>query len=229
MITECRLPFCLFKSNPKFFTDYFAIMMHISASTAPIRMKQKPLYSKLNAESDKYYYNSLCKSLENPPESLSLSLSTVLFRRGLLPDHRFRFLQGKFGVCLQLLGQGKILYADHQSVAQHFLLQPAVFTKIDQFIEFGNVLLSGLALSLRPAVKLGPFKNNVPSYFKVRVELSHYGVVPVPVAIFFFGPSSHVTSPSFNEYSYCTCAVRLKREDLAGNTRLHEWSSSHQS
>ena len=45
-------------------------MMHISASTAPIRAKQKPLYSKLNAESDKYYYNSLCKSLENPPESL---------------------------------------------------------------------------------------------------------------------------------------------------------------
>ena len=49
-------------------------MMHISASTAPIRVKQKPLYSKLNAESDKYYYNSLCKSLENPPESLSMEL-----------------------------------------------------------------------------------------------------------------------------------------------------------
>ena len=45
-------------------------MMHISASTAPIRVKQNPLYSTYNAESDKYYYNSLCKSLENPPESL---------------------------------------------------------------------------------------------------------------------------------------------------------------
>ena len=45
-------------------------MMHISASTAPIRMKQKPLYSKLNDEFDKYYYNSLCKSLKNTPESL---------------------------------------------------------------------------------------------------------------------------------------------------------------
>ena len=48
----------------------FTMMLHISASTAPIRVKQKPLYSKLNAESDKYYYNSLSKSLENPPESL---------------------------------------------------------------------------------------------------------------------------------------------------------------
>ena len=46
-------------------------MTHISASAAPIRVKQKPLYSKLNVESDKYYYNSLCKSLENSPESLS--------------------------------------------------------------------------------------------------------------------------------------------------------------
>ena len=46
-------------------------MMHISASTAPIRVKQKPLDSKLNAESDKHYNNSLCKSLENSPESLA--------------------------------------------------------------------------------------------------------------------------------------------------------------
>ena len=45
-------------------------MMHISASTAPIRVKQKPLYSQLNAECDKHYYNSLFKYLENPPESL---------------------------------------------------------------------------------------------------------------------------------------------------------------
>ena len=43
--------------------------MHISASTALIRVKQKLLYSKLNAECDKYYYNNLCKSLENSPES----------------------------------------------------------------------------------------------------------------------------------------------------------------
>ena len=46
--------------------------MHISASTAPIRVKQKPLYSQLNAECDKHYYNSLFKYLENPPESLPL-------------------------------------------------------------------------------------------------------------------------------------------------------------
>ena len=44
--------------------------MHISASTAPIRVKQKPLYSQLNAECDKHYYNNLFKYLENPPESL---------------------------------------------------------------------------------------------------------------------------------------------------------------
>ena len=44
--------------------------MHISASTAPIRMKQKPLYSQLNAERYKHYYNSLFKRLENSPESL---------------------------------------------------------------------------------------------------------------------------------------------------------------
>ena len=36
--------------------------------------------------------------------------------------------EGKFGVCMQLLGQSKILYADHQFVAQHFVLQPVVFT-----------------------------------------------------------------------------------------------------
>ena len=55
-----------------------------------------------------------------------------------------------------------------------------------------------------------------------QVTLSRGGVASPagPAAIFFFGPSSHVTSPSFNEYSYCTCAVRLKHEDLAGNTRL---------
>ena len=46
-------------------------MMHISASTAPIRVKQKPLYSQLNAEYDKHYYNNLFKYLKNPPESLS--------------------------------------------------------------------------------------------------------------------------------------------------------------
>ena len=51
-------------------------MMHISASTALIRMKQKSLYSKLNAESDKYYYNSLCKSLESSPESLFAVVKT---------------------------------------------------------------------------------------------------------------------------------------------------------
>ena len=45
-------------------------MMHISASTAPIRIEQKPLYSQLNAECDKRYNNSLFKYLENPPESL---------------------------------------------------------------------------------------------------------------------------------------------------------------
>jgi len=44
--------------------------MHISASTAPIRMKQKPLYSQLNAERYKHYYNSLFKRLENSPETL---------------------------------------------------------------------------------------------------------------------------------------------------------------
>ena len=65
-----NVPFRLFKSEPKFCADHLAIMKHISASTALIRMKQKPLYSKLNAESDKYYYNSLCKSFGNPPESL---------------------------------------------------------------------------------------------------------------------------------------------------------------
>ena len=46
-------------------------MMHISASTAPIRVKQKPLYPQLNAECDKHYYNSLFKRLGNPPESLN--------------------------------------------------------------------------------------------------------------------------------------------------------------
>ena len=55
-------------------------MMHISASAAPIRVKQKPLYSKLSAESDKYYYESLCKSLENSPESLV----GVLYRKFVL-------------------------------------------------------------------------------------------------------------------------------------------------
>ena len=45
-------------------------MMHISASTAPIRVKQKPLHSQLNAECDKHCYNNLFKYLENPPESL---------------------------------------------------------------------------------------------------------------------------------------------------------------
>ena len=49
-------------------------MMHISVSTAPIRVKQKPLYSKFNTESGKYYYNSLCKSLENSPESLPMNV-----------------------------------------------------------------------------------------------------------------------------------------------------------
>ena len=47
-------------------------MMHISASTAPIRVKQKPLYSQLNAEYDKHYYNNLFKYLKNPPESLPM-------------------------------------------------------------------------------------------------------------------------------------------------------------
>ena len=105
----------------------------------------------------------------------------MLFSGCFLPDHRFRFLQGKFRVCLQLLGQGKVLYADYQSVTQHFLLQLAVLTKFDQLVEFRNVLLSGFALSLRPAVEPGPFKNSIPSDFKVRVELSHYGVVLFPV------------------------------------------------
>ena len=45
-------------------------MMHILASTALIRVEQKPLYSQLNAECDKRYNNSLFKYLENPPESL---------------------------------------------------------------------------------------------------------------------------------------------------------------
>ena len=49
-------------------------MMHISASTAPIRVKQKPLYSQLNAECDTHYYNSLFKHLKNPPESLKPSM-----------------------------------------------------------------------------------------------------------------------------------------------------------
>ena len=53
--------------------DHFAIMMHISASTAPICVKQKLLYSKMNAESDKNYYNSL--SLENPLESLQWNVT----------------------------------------------------------------------------------------------------------------------------------------------------------
>ena len=48
-------------------------MMHISASTAPIRVKQKPLYSQLNAEYDKHYNNNLFKYLENPPESLVIA------------------------------------------------------------------------------------------------------------------------------------------------------------
>ena len=47
------------------------ITMHILASIAPIHMKQKQLYSKLNAESDNYYYNSLHESLENLPKSLA--------------------------------------------------------------------------------------------------------------------------------------------------------------
>ena len=46
--------------------------MHISASTAPIRVKQKPLHSQLNAECDKHCYNNLFKYLENPPESLPM-------------------------------------------------------------------------------------------------------------------------------------------------------------
>ena len=49
-------------------------MMHISASTAPIRIEQKPLYSQLNAECDKRYNNSLFKYLENPPESLHIAM-----------------------------------------------------------------------------------------------------------------------------------------------------------
>ena len=57
----------LFKSNPKF-VPTITIMMHISASTALIRVKQKPLYPQLNAECDKHYYNSLFKRLGNPPE-----------------------------------------------------------------------------------------------------------------------------------------------------------------
>ena len=48
-------------------------MMPISASTAPIRVKQKPLYSQLNAEYDKHYYNNLFKYLKNPPESLYIA------------------------------------------------------------------------------------------------------------------------------------------------------------
>ena len=88
---DSEVPFSLFKSNPKFCTDHFAIMIHISASTAPIRVKQKPLYSKLNAESDTYYYNSLCRSLENPPESLLEGGSEQLRRcvPGEASDTRF--------------------------------------------------------------------------------------------------------------------------------------------
>ena len=68
-----------FKSNPKFCTDHFAIAMHISASTAPIRVKQKPLYSQLNAECDKHYYNNFFEYLENLPESLYTVFCTEVF------------------------------------------------------------------------------------------------------------------------------------------------------
>ena len=63
-------------------------MMHISASTAPIRVKQKPLHSQLNAECDKHCYNNLFKYLENPPESLLMvpMLPIIQFNNYLSSD-----------------------------------------------------------------------------------------------------------------------------------------------
>ena len=64
-------------------------MMHISASTAPIRVKQKPLHSQLNAECDKHCYNNLFKYLENPPESLPMSLyiTVMTFLGSYVTEH----------------------------------------------------------------------------------------------------------------------------------------------
>ena len=66
VITECT-----YLKVTQNFVSTITIMMHISASTAPIRVKQKPLYPQLNAECDKHYYNSLFKGLGNPLESLN--------------------------------------------------------------------------------------------------------------------------------------------------------------
>lgn len=85
--------------------------------------------------------------------------------------------ENKYWMRIWMGRQGKVLYADHQSVLQYLLLQLTVLTKFDQVVEFGNVLLSGFTLSLRPAVELGPFENSVAFDFKVCVELSHYGII----------------------------------------------------